>query len=428
MRERQASANTTPWRRDIGLVLPGGGARCAYQVGVLKAIAELMPKGSTNPFPVISGTSAGAINAAVLATRARRFQHAVTDMERVWGNFRTHQVFRSDSTTMLKTSLNWLFSIVMGGRFGSNPKSLLDNAPLRALLGRYLKLSHIKDSIDRGFLDAIAVTAAGYGSSRSVSFYQGLESHEPWKRVRRTGVPADVTLDHLMASIAAPLVFPPVLLGREYYGDGAMRQATPLSPAVRLGAKRLLVIGVRNEEQDPVPGPDDVVPFPSFGRIAGYMLDALLMDGLSADLERLARLNRIVNEQPGRKMTGDFPTIRSIDTMILMPSQDIRDIALRYLHEMPRPVRLLMRGMGALNYGGRQLVSYLLFESGYTRELIRLGYTDAMAREAQVRDFLQGVPLDEPSGIVGWRDLSDEYSTRVPILKLDEDVAQKVTA
>jgi len=405
-------------------VLPGGGARCAYQVGVLKAIAELMPKRSPSPFPVISGTSAGAINSIVLATRARRFQHAVADMERVWGNFRTQQVFRSDSMTMLKTSANWLFSIVMGGRLGSNPKSLLDNSPLRALLGRYIRLSHINDSIERGFLDAIAITAAGYGSARSISFYQGLEEFEPWRRVRRLGIPAEITLDHLMASVAAPLVFPPVQIGREYFGDGAMRQATPLSPAVRLGARRLLVIGVRNEEKDPEPGPDDIVPFPSFGRIAGYMLDALLMDGLSSDLERLARLNQIVNGQPGKTLMGDFPTIRSIDTMIMMPSQDVRDIALRHLHEMPRPVRILMRGLGAMNYGGRQLVSYLLFESGYTRELIRLGYSDAMDRRQQVIDFMQGVPLDEPSGVVGWRDLSDEYSQRLPILNIDEKAIQ----
>lgn len=421
MRGRHSSTNLHPWSRDIGLVLPGGGARCAYQVGVLKAIAELMPKGAPNPFPVISGTSAGAINSVVLATRARRFQHAVADMERVWGNFRTHHVFRSDSRTMVKSSFMWLFSIFTGGLTGSMPKSVLDNSPLRSLLGRYIKLSHIKDSIERGLLDAIAVTAAGYGSARSVSFYQGREEFEPWTRVRRHGVAAEITLDHLMASIAAPLVFPPVLLGREYFGDGAMRQATPLSPAVRLGAGRMMVIGVRNEEQDPDPGPDEPVPFPSFGRIAGYMLDALLMDGLSADLERLARLNQIVNDQPGRKLTGDFEGLRSIDTMIIMPSQDIREIALRHLHEMPRPVRILLRSLGALNYGGRQLVSYLLFESGYTRELIRLGYSDAMARRQQLMDFMQGVPLNEASGIAGWRDLSEEYSQRLPVLKIDDE-------
>jgi NTE family protein len=143
------------------------------------------------------------------------------------------------------------------------------------------------------------------------------------------------------------------------------------------------------------------------------------MDSLSADLERLARLNYVVNEQPGRVLNGQFESLRSIDALIMFPSQDIRDIALRYLHEMPRAVRLLMRALGALNYGGRQLVSYLLFEAGYTRELIRLGYADAMSRRTQLQDFLAGVPLNEPSGIVGWRDLSDEYSQRLPTIKVD---------
>jgi len=222
-----------------------------------------------------------------------------------------------------------------------------------------------------------------------------------------------------MASIAAPLVFPGVQIDREYFGDGAMRQATPLSPAVHLGAQRILVIGVRNESPDPAPGPDDPIPYPSLGRVAGYMLDALLMDGLSSDLERLARLNYIVNEQPNRTMSGEYGSLRSIDAMIMFPSQDIREIALRHVHEMPRAVRLLMRSLGALNYGGRQLVSYLLFESGYTRELIRLGYSDAMERRAQLQDFLSGVPLDVPSGIIGWQYLSDEYSQRVRTLDVD---------
>ncbi len=421
MRAKGTQTDKRAPMRDIGLVLPGGGARCAYQAGVLKGISELLPKSSPNPFPVISGTSAGAINAVVLATRARRFQHAVADMERVWGNFRTHQVFRSDGQTMVRTTLKLLSSIVFGELIGSHPKALLDNTPLRELLGRYLKFSHIDDAINRGFLDAIAVTAAGYGSAQSVTFYQGLETLEPWQRVRRRGIAKDISLDHLMASIAAPMIFPPVLIGREYFGDGAMRQATPLSPAVNLGAKRMLIIGVRDEERDPEPGPNDTIPHPSFGRIAGYMLDALLMDGLSSDLERLARLNQIVNDQPNRKLRGKFERLRAIDTMIILPSQDIREIALRHVHEMPRSVRIMMRGLGALNYGGRQLVSYLLFESGYTRELIRLGYADAMNRRQQLTDFMQGVPVDDPTGVIGWRDLSEEYSQRLPTLKLDAE-------
>lgn len=419
---RRGASSGRQWAQDIGLVLPGGGARCAYQVGVMKGIAELLPRRAACPFRVISGTSAGAINAVVLATRARLFRRAVADLERVWANFRTEQVFRADTLTMLKSSLHWLIALVLGGLGDANPKSLLDNRPLAELLSRNIDFSAIDRSIDRGYLDAVAVTAAGYQSARSVSFFQGREGLEPWIRVRRRGYPARLQLEHLMASVAAPMIFPPVLMGREYFGDGAMRQATPLSPAVRLGAERLLVIGVRNEEPEPAPDPEAPVPHPTFGTIAGYMLDALLMDGLSSDLERLTRINLILDQCPGRRIEGDFGSLRFIDALIMMPSRDLRDVAVRYLHEMPRPVRLLLRGLGALNYGGRQLVSYLLFESGYTRELIRLGYQDAMQRREELRDFLEGVPVDSPTGILGWEALRDEYSQRLPALKLSEEV------
>lgn len=417
MSRNPSSAAEKSFKRDIGLVLPGGGARCAYQVGVLKAVAEMLPALAPNPFPVISGTSAGAINATVLATRARRLRHAVTDMERVWGNFRTEQVFRSDEVTMIKTSLHWLSAFVLGGLGAGNPKSLLDNEPLRELLRRYINFDGIQHSIDKGYLDALAVTAAGYSSARSISFYQGIPELEPWVRVRRRGERVNIRLRHLMASIAAPMVFAPVMINREYFGDGAMRQATPLSPAVRLGAERMLVIGVRNEAPDPEPGPDDPVPYPSFGRVAGYMLDALLMDGLSSDLESLTRINLIASEMPGRTLEGEFGQLRFIDAMIMLPSQDIRDIALQHLHEMPRAVRILLRGLGALNYGGRQLVSYLLFESGYTQALIQLGYDDAMERREELKSFLTGEPLQTPTGIVGWNDLSEEYSHHLPAIK-----------
>jgi NTE family protein len=417
------NAARSAWDRKIGLVLPGGGARGAYQVGVLKAVAEVLPRRAPNPFCVISGTSAGAISSAVIASQARMFRHAVADLERVWGGFRSHHVFRSDSWTMFRSSLHWALAVIFGGLGMGNPRSLLDNAPLREMLGRAINLKAIQESIDRGYLDAVAVTAAGYGSARSVSFYQGRDKHEPWERVRRVGRPAEITLDHLMASIAVPLMFPPVMIQREYFGDGAMRQATPLAPAVHLGADRLLVIGVRDEEADPPPGPDDAIPYPSMGRIAGYVLDALFMDGLSQDLERLTRINLILENVPGRTLDTGATRLRYIDALIMLPSRDIREIAIRHLHEMPRPVQLLMRGLGALNYGGRQLASYLLFEQGYTRELIKLGYEDGLSRRDQIQAFMEGQPLDAPAGIAGWRDLSEHYSQRTRALRLPESAA-----
>jgi NTE family protein len=419
----EKSAAPPAWDKKIGLVLPGGGARGAYQVGVLKAIAEILPRRAPNPFSVISGTSAGAISSAVLASQARVFRHAVADLERVWANFRSNHVFRADTWTMLRSSAHWA-AAVMFGRLGvGNPRSLLDNAPLRDLLARAINLKSIQESIDRGYLDAVTVTAAGYGSARSVSFYQGREGHEPWERVRRVGRPAEITIDHLMASIAVPMMFPPVMIQREYFGDGAMRQATPLAPAVHLGADRLLVIGVRDEETDPPPGPDDEIPYPSMGRIAGYVLDALFMDGLSQDLERLTRINLILENVPGRTLETGATKLRWIDALIMLPSRDIREIAIRHLQEMPRPVQVLMSGLGALNYGGRQLASYLLFEQGYTKALIKLGYEDGLARREQIQAFMEGAPIDAPAGIAGWRDLSEHYSQRIRALKIPEVVA-----
>jgi NTE family protein len=226
-----------------------------------------------------------------------------------------------------------------------------------------------------------------------------------------------------MASIAVPMIFPPVRVGQEYFGDGAMRQATPLSPALRLGAERILVIGVRNEAVDPLPGPGEEVPYPSFGKIAGYVLDALFMDGLSSDLENLTRINLILEKLPGRVLQGEFGVLHHTDALIMLPSRDIREIAGRYIGEMPKPFRFLMRGVGATNYSGSQLLSYLLFESGYTRELIQLGYDDAMARQAELISFMEGEPVQAPGGIAGWRDLSDEYSQRLRVLKIDEAAA-----
>jgi NTE family protein len=402
----------------IGLVLPGGGARAAYQVGVLKALSEILPRRAPNPFSIVSGTSAGAINSIVLASRAHLFHLAVAEMEYVWSNFHSEQVFKADNWTIFRNSMHWLLAFASGGMGRSNPLSLLDNAPLRAMLRKRINFSAVQKSIDGGYIDAVAVTAAGYTSARSVSFYQGSEEVEPWVRVRRCGQQEKINLDHLMASIAVPIVFPPVNIAGEYFGDGAMRQATPLSPAVHLGAERILVIGARNEVPDHKIQTDVEPPYPSLGRVAGYVLDALFMDGLSADLERLTRINLMLEQVPGRTIEGDEGELRTIDAMVMLPSEDIREIAERHVHELPRSVRILLRGLGAMNKGGMQLASYLMFESGYTRELIRLGYKDAMNRRDELERFMQGESLGEPAGISGWQALWQEYSIRLPILRM----------
>ena len=380
---------TSPHPCKLALVLPGGGARGAFQVGVLKALVELLPAGVPNPFCILSGTSAGAINSVVLASRAQRLRFAVNEMERVWGNFESSMVFRSDALTMLKSSMHWLAALVFGGLGVGNPRSLLNNEPLRALLSRNVRFPMIQSNIDRGFLEAVAVTAAGYGSARSVTFFQANEMHRSWARTRRVGRREQLNLDHLMASIAVPMIFPPVAIGGEYFGDGAMRQATPLSPAVHLGADRILVVGVRDERADAARA-DQPVEFPGFGHIAGYVLDTLFLDGLYSDLERLTRINRLLETIPPKSRTGFAASMRTIDTMVVLPSVDLRELALQYAHELPTPVRLLLKGVGG---GEGRLLSFLLFEAGFTRALIRQGYEDAMQVADALRDFVTGQPV-----------------------------------
>ena len=370
------------------LVLPGAGARGAYQVGVLKGIATMLPDDAPNPFPIISGTSAGAINAAVLASRAAKFSTAVAEMEAVWSNFKAEQVYRTDNWTMLKTSLHWLSALVLGGLGPRNPVSLLDSSPLRDLLTANIRFSHIDGAIRRGHLEALAITASAYSSARSVTFFQGLEELKPWARVRRIGRPATIRVEHLLASAAVPFVFSPIRIGGEFYGDGAMRHRAPLSSAIHLGAERMLVIGVRDEHPDPEPEEGTTSEMPTFAHLAGYMLDTLFMDGLYADLEQATRFNVIMEQLEGKKLEGPVAKLRPLSTLIIVPKEDIREVAARHVEELPRGVRLLLGGLGAMNQGGLQLISYLLFESGFTRELIEMGYRDALEMEEDLRAFL----------------------------------------
>jgi len=383
--------NGNPDKVKTALVLPGGGARGAFQAGVLKALAELLPRDHPNPFPVISGTSAGAVNTVVLASRARHFRSAVAELERVWGNFHCNQVYKTDHWTMLKSSAHWMASLVLGGWLVGMPTSLLDNAPLRKLLSSNLHFPRIRDAIDDGYLEAVAVTAAGYASARSTSFFEATEEQEGWERTRRLGKQVELNLDHLMASIAVPMVFPPVCIGNEYFGDGAMRQATPLSPVVHLGADRILVIGTRDETGDKEPeSPGDP---PSLGQIAGYMLDTLFMDGLYSDLERITRINELLDSVPDKEIDIGETTMRPIDTMLIVPSEDLRELAYKHRAELPFAIRALMRGVGGSNSSENRLLSFLLFEQAYTRELIKLGYHDAMNVKDELLDFVNGVEV-----------------------------------
>ena len=373
--------------RKTGLILAGGGARAAYQVGVLKAIGELLPKAAPNPFPIICGSSAGAINSAALAIYGERYQEAVQRMLRVWRNFHVDQVFRSDLAGIATSGAHWMLALTFGGLGKWNPKSLLDRRPLRDLLARYIPCAEIQKSIDSGIIDALSITASGYSSGQSVTFYQGVDTIAPWKRVTRIGCKASITLDHLMASSAIPFIFAPERIHREYFGDGSMRQTAPISPALHLGADKVLVIGVTNSS-DQRQQRKEVTSNPSLAQIAGHILNSIFLDSLEADLERLQRINKIISLIPSRSLEEGGVKLRHVDVLTISPSEDLQLLAAKYAHMLPRTIRFLLRGIGAFNNDGTSLVSYLLFEKAYCRELISLGYADTMQRRRELAEFL----------------------------------------
>jgi NTE family protein len=359
----------------LGLVMTGGGARSAYQVGVLKGIAELLRRGSACPFPIITGTSAGAVSAIALATDAAHFRRSVYAIERVWREFRVHHVFKADAASMLKSGVHWLWSFLTGGWLVPPPHSMFDNTPLWELLRKHLHFDGIPRGLYKKHLHAIGICATCYADADSVTFFAADTRVQPWDRVYRKGVRAPLTLEHLMASLALPFLFRPVLLRDAYYGDGAMRQTSPLSPAIHLGANRLLIISVN----DPLPTgslPKPPLIEPTFGQMFGFMLDSLFMDQLHADLERIKRYN---------ETTG----MRHIETLVISPSRDVNEIARRHVGELPRALRALLRALGVHSAPTTLLLSYLLFERGFTRELIDLGCQDARARAGEIREFLQ---------------------------------------
>ena len=365
----------------VALVLPGAGARSAYQVGVLQAIAEWYPAQEPLPFTILTGTSAGAIICAVLGTHAADFRTGTTVLTKFWSEFHVGQVFRTDSATMWRSGLRWLAAILSRGGLTSVPASLLDNTPLRTTLDTHIDFKQIKLALEQGILEAIGISAASYHTGRTISFFDSAKQLPEWRRSMRGGVRTDLTTEHLMASAALPFVFPAVPLHDGHYGDGAMRQMAPLSPAVNLGADKVLVITVRENGTPAAPAPH--AP-PSVGYVAGYMFDSVFLDGLASDLDRLDRDNQLVEASGGKTRRG----LRKVVPMLLEPTQDFGIIAEKCADCLPKSVRKLLRMLGADNSAGRQVLSYLMFESRYTQELIRVGHKDANARRAELLTFL----------------------------------------
>lgn len=376
----------------IGLVLTGGGARAAYQVGVLKAIAELLPRRAHNPFPVICGTSAGALNAATIAINAQSFRKGVHYLNNIWKNFHANQVYRTDVLGVFNNSITWFAGFLLSGLGIRKLRhaSLLDSSPLLDLLEEILPCEKIQDSIDAGLLHALSVTASGYGSGQSVTFYQGVEHLIPWRRARRIGVPTQIEIKHLLASSAIPFIFPATLINREYFGDGSMRQIAPISSALHLGATRILVIGVNNVVTDEQAKRTDISEYPSLAQIAGHALNSIFLDSMEVDLERIQRINDLVAAMP--EEMRERLDLRHVDVLSIAPSQPIEKIAERYASELPWTIRLLLRMVGATGQAGATLLSYLLSERKFCNALIELGYQDAMLRRDEILQFINRPP------------------------------------
>jgi len=375
-----------PAQPKIGLVLTGGGARAAYQVGVLRAISEMLPADAPSPFQIVCGTSAGAINATVLAANASNFRHGVRQLMTVWKNFHVDHIYRADPVGAFRNSGKWVLSTLIGG-LRETPVALLDNSPLARLISTRLDYPAIQRSIDAGDLNAFSISCSGYTSGESVTFFQGAPGIEPWRRARRIGISATIGPEHLLASSALPFIFPAVHINREYFGDGSMRQIAPVSPALHLGADRLFVIGVGRQLQSQQER-SRTDAYPSLAQIAGHCLNSIFLDSLEVDLERLQRINRTLSMMPQEARAKNSLPLHEVEFRVLSPSVALEKIAIDHVHTLPRTIRALLFTLGALKTSGSNLVSYLLFEKEYCRALIKLGYDDTMKQRDELMRFL----------------------------------------
>ena len=385
------------------LVLGGGGARAAYQVGVLQALSRLRQDAlgadaaKSNPFGIIIGTSAGAINSAALACRADRFDEAVALLGHVWHDFHVDQVYRSDSLGVIRSGAQWLTMLSLGWALARwrrfRPRSLLDNQPLAELLQRLVPMERLPEMLAAGHLHALAVTASSYSTGEHMTFYSARQPIEPWVRTQRQAMATELKHEHLLASSAIPFIFPASRIQHEdhgaWYGDGSMRQSAPLSPAIHLGAQRLLVIGAGRMLEPTAPRIPDR-RYPSLAQIAGHALSNIFLDALAVDVERLSRVNRTLSLLPPEALSKT--PLRPVEFLVIAPSQRLDDIAARHIHALPVPVRTLLHGAGVGQPGrpqvqGSALASYLLFEAPYTRELMALGEADTLSRRSEVARF-----------------------------------------
>lgn len=371
----------------IALVLQGGGARGAYQAGVIKAVAELSTQGQC-PFRILSGTSVGSLNAAALAAGATDFQNAAHRLEALWGGLSSSSIYHTGRWKLLSSSIRQLTRLLLARHGLHKGLVILDNAPFEALLRREFSGVEVEQAIRAGVLDALCITASSYNGGRAVTFYEGRENIAEWHLTRRAGVRTTIGPEHLLASSALPFLFPAVCIDGRFYGDGALRLRTPLSPSIRAGASAILAIGVSdtNGSDQSLTANGHVLSQdnPSPAAVSGHLLDVLFNEGLDADIERLQHINqtlKLLSPQAREALP-----LREIDILEIQPSQDVRQLAEHYRDELPPGAKLLLRGFGA-GHGHGQLLSYFLFETGFINALMKLGYNDTMAKRASLKQF-----------------------------------------
>ena len=411
-----AISSKSPWgfRRMTGLVLTAGGARGAYQAGVLKRIGEIPAlRERPSPFPIVAGASAGAINGAAVAGYSANFHQGTQLLAQLWGQLGAKQVYRSDLLSLGRNALRLVLDVALGPVFGAGRvQSFVDTSPLRAFLSAHLPMDGIAESIRSGHLYALAITATGYHSGKAFTFIQGKPGHPMWSKSRRVALPVALGVEHIYASAAIPLVFPPApIVVAAYFGDGALRLVTPLSPAIRLGAERVLAIGVRNQHaaddllRTELASDADVVEAqarlrsPPLAQVCGVFMNAIFLDHLDADVDHLRRMNELVagfqSVSPGKTTVPSriSEPMRIVEPLIVSPSEDLAMIAKSLQHRMPRAVRYLMEALGTPDAQSADLTSYLLFDSKFTQALIDIGYRDAAQRIDEIEQFLLGADV-----------------------------------
>lgn len=377
-------------RKKLALVLTGGGARAAYQVGVLRAIAEITGF-EKNPFAIISGFSAGALNGVWLASQSEDFESVTQNMVETWSSLTADHIFKVGPISLSRIAYRWIFDRGAGGlKSGKNQITyLLDTSPLAELIKNKINFQALNENIQNDLFHAISVNATDYRSGQSVAFYNGHTDIQDWSKLNRKSLRTVISAEHVLASSAIPIFFPPVSLGGSYFGDGVVRLNSPLSSAIHLGADKLLVIGNRRPSVIEQPPPRTTSDGITLGEIVGTILSGLFLDSLDGDLERIARINRGIAAMTAEARANQPDGLREVPILSLAPQNELARAPACELARMPTTFSYLLRGIGVSESKGSDLLSYLAFEPKYLSALIQIGHEDTMNRKDEILKFFE---------------------------------------